>query len=487
MRLTSLSSPAPHPIRFFTGCLMSLGFLSLGSSACAQTTNNPFPEHIETRQGLIVVDVVEFASLPNQGGEPARMMLMIDEPETSRLYVNDMVGPLYNVSYDGRDVILYVDINDPKWGVGVESGGRERGFQSFAFHPDFGREGAPGYGRFYTYSDVRDNRTPADFRPDGGTNTHHTVLHEWVAKDPTALIYDGDRPRELMRFEQPFGNHNAGHLAFNPIARPGEDEYGLLYIGSADGGSASDPLNLAQNMRSAFGKILRIDPLGSNSANGRYGIPANNPFVGQDPAGTLPEIYASGMRNPQRFGWDPANGNLFMADIGQNIVEKVSLVPRGGNLGWNDWEGSYRFVSRTGVMVSGQRSDPAITYPVVEYSRQDPLMDDRVAATGVHVYRAGPITPLRNKVMFGDLVQGELLYFDADNLPAGGPDGIRRILLRDGDGATKTFLRIIQEKNATQRRAPATRTDLRYGTGPDHQVFLLNKQDGTIRLLIPGT
>jgi glucose/arabinose dehydrogenase len=149
-------------------------------------------------------------------------------------------------------------------------------------------------------------------------------------------------PRELMRFEQPFGNHNAGPPGLQSSGCSRRPDYGLLYIGSADGGSGGDPLNLSQDPMSAFGKILRIDPLGSNSSNGAYGIPSGNPFVGDD--GTLPEIYASGMRNPQRFGWDPVNGNLFMADIGQNIVEKVSLVPTGGNLGWNDWEGSYRFM-----------------------------------------------------------------------------------------------------------------------------------------------
>ncbi len=454
--------------------------------AFAQTTNNPFPENIETEEGLIVVDVVEFASVPDADGAPARMMLMIDEPGTERMFVNCMRGPIYSVSYDGGTVALYVDINDPAWGVGVESGGRERGFQSFAFHPEFGKPDEPGYGRFYTWTDVRDTEPEADFRPGGGNNTHHTVLYEWVAEDPVAATYDGGSPCELARFEQPFGNHNAGHLTFNPFSSPGDEDYGLLYIGSADGGSGGDPLNLSQNPASGFGKILRIDPLGSNSANGRYGIPESKPFAGEENEEVLGEIYALGMRNPQRFSWDPVNGNLFMADIGQNIVEKVSLVPAGGNLGWNEWEGSYRFESRSGVHIDEPRSDPAITYPVVEYGRYDPLMAARVAVTGVHVYRSDEIPQLSGKVLFGDMVNGEILYFDADDLPEGGTDGIGRILLRDG-GDSKTFLQIIREKNVEQGRDPASRTDLRFGTGPSERVFLLNKQDGTIRLLVaPG-
>jgi hypothetical protein len=156
------------------------------------------------------------------------------------------------------------------------------------------------------------------------------------------------------------------------------------------------------------------------------------------------------------------------------------------NPGSNEWEGSYRFESRSGVHVDEPRSDPDITYPVVEYGRYDPLMAARVAVTGVHVYRSEEIPELSGKVLFGDMVNGEILYFDADDLPEGGTDGIGRILLRDG-GESKTFLQIIREKNIEQGREPASRTDLRFGTGPSEGVFLLNKQDGTIRQLVaPG-
>lgn len=446
------------------------------------TTNNPFPNPIDTTQGLVLVDVVEFVTIPDYNGNPARPMLMVDEPGTYRMFVNDMYGAIYNILYDGQSVTEYININDPKWGIEVEYSGRERGFQSFAFHPDFGRRGMPGFGRFYTFTDIVDDGSPVDFHPGGGNLTHHTVIHEWRDNNPRTEKYIGDVPRELMRFQQPFGNHNAGQLAFYPFASPGDKEYGLLYIGSADGGSGGDPLNLSLNLGSPFGKILRIDPLGSNSSNGQYGIPVDNPFVGQ--AGALGEIYAYGMRNPQRFGWDPVNGNLFKADIGQNIVEKVSLVPKGGNLGWNDWEGSYRFISRAEVEVDKPRSDSDIVYPVVEYGRYDPIMAARVAVTGIHVYRSGPVSQLMNKVLFGDMVNGEIFYFDADVLPDGGTEGIHRILLRDESGQAKTFLELIQEKNLKQGREPAPRTDLRFGTGPDNRLFLLNKQDGVIREVI---
>jgi hypothetical protein len=476
--------PVVTPPPAFPGLLACA--LLIAPPILAQTPANPFPDPIETEEGLVVVDVVEFATLPDVEGAPVRMMVLMDEPGTGRLFVNGMRGPIFTVSYDGTRVGRYLDIDDPEWGIQVEAGGRERGFQSFALHPEFGEPGAGGYGRFYTFTDTSNNEEAADFRPGGGTNTHHTVLLEWRARDASATTYDGGPPRELMRFEQPFGNHNAGQVAFNRFASPGDTDHGLLYIGSADGGSGGDPLNLAQDMGSAFGKILRIDPLGSNSANGRYGIPAHNPFAGDAGSGALGEIYASGMRNPQRFDWDPRTGNLFMADIGQNIVEKVSLVPSGGNLGWNEWEGSYRFISRSEVDLDGPRSDPRIIYPVVEYGRFDPLMQDRVAVTQGPVVRGDQLPQLRDRVLFADFVSGEILHFDADDLPEGGTSGIRRVLLRDG-GEPKTLLRLIREKNVEQGREPASRTDLRFGSGPEEQVFLLNKHDGTIRLMVPGT
>lgn len=457
---------------------------NLPAVAAAQATVDPFDLPIHAVDGIVVLDVRDFATLPDHPSGAARMMLLVDEPGTARLFLNDMYGRLYTVGYDGRAVTLYLDHDDPRFGVQVQAGGRERGLQSFAMHPDFGRQGAPGYGRFYTWTDIVDNSGRADFTPGGGSNTHHTVLLEWRATDPSAERYDGGPPRALMRFEQPFANHNAGHIGFHPFATPGSPDHGLLYVGSADGGSGGDPLNLAQDMTSAFGKILRIDPLGSSSANGQYGIPTTNPFVGRQ--GVLPEIYASGLRNPQRLGWDPANGNLFVADIGQNAVEEVSLVPPGGNLGWNEWEGSFRFVDREGVRTDAPRSDPAFVYPVAEYDRFDPLVGPRVAVTGVEVFRGDRFPGLRNRVLFADSPSGEIFHFDADQLPEGGNQGFRRILLREGGGEARTFLEIIQARNRVQGRDPAERTDIRFGRGPEGRFFLLNKHDGVIREVVGG-
>jgi glucose/arabinose dehydrogenase len=445
-------------------------------------SNDPFPTPIAAADGVIRVGVREFASLPDIAGVAARMMNLVNEPGTRRLFVNDMRGPLNSVSYDGKTVTLYVDINDAAWGVSVQSMGRERGFQSFAFHPQFAQPGTRGFGKFYTYTDTTNQTPAADFTTSNPATTHDTVMLEWTAKTPGAATYDGSAPREVFRLRQPFANHNAGHMAFDPLVAAGSPDSGLLYIGVADGGSGGDPMRLAQNLGSAFGKILRIDPLGTTSGNKKYGIPASNPFVKTD--GALPEIYAYGVRNPQRFTWDARNRSLFLADIGQNIVEEISLVTAGANLGWNDWEGSFRFISRQAVSVEKPRSDPKVTYPIAEWGQSDPLLQPNSAASGLVVYRGTQIPQLTNLVIFTDMPSGEIFYVSADKLPDGGQDPIRRILL-NSNGTAKTMLEVIQEKNKAQGKAPATRSDLRLSVGPDNQVFLLNKGDGTIRVLTP--
>ena len=459
--------------------LLLLAAPLLAAPVACQST--PFPDPIDVTRDVIEVGVRDFATIPDSDGEAARPMLMVDEPGTGRMFVNDMRGPLHTVAYDGT-LRPWLDIDDPRWSFPVQDAGRERGFQSFALHPQFGEPGTPGYGKLYTWSDTENTAPDADFVPGGGDDTHDTVLLEWTATDPTAAAYDGGPPREVLRIEQPFRNHNAGHMAFHPLARPGEAEYGMLYVGVADGGSGGDPLDLSQNLGSIFGKILRIDPLGSNAANGAYGIPEDNPFVGR--ADALDEIFASGVRNPQRFGWDEANGNLIVADIGQNQIEELSLAWAGADLGWNTWEGSYRFVSRRELDMSDPRSDPDLSYPIVEYDHADPVLIGRAAITGVVAYRSDAIPQLTGRLLFADYPSGEIFHVSADDLPEGGEASIRRVLLRDDAGARRTFLELIRETNRAQGREPASRTDIRFATGPAGRLFLLNKHDGVIREVV---
>ncbi len=456
--------------------------LLLACTASAQETDDPFPEPIEAEEGTVVVEVEHFAAIPDADGEPARMMTLVHEPGTDRLFVSDQRGTLY-VLDEGGEVGTYLDVDDARWGVEVDAGWREKGVQNFAFHPQFAQEGAPGYGKLYVWTDTHRTDPEPDFRPSGGDDSHDMVLLEFTAADAGAASYDGGSPRELMRFEQPYGNHNGGELTFNPLAGPGDPDYGLLYVGVGDGGAGGDPHDMARDPSSAFGKVLRIDPLGSDGVSGEYGVPPDNPFVGDE--GTLDEIYLLGLRNPQHLAWDPADGAMFVADIGQNTVEEVSRAEAGDDLGWNEWEGSFRFTGS--VSLEDPRSDPEVTYPVAEYDQEDPLLIGRAAVTGLHVVRDGAVPALEGQLLFGDLPSGELFHVDADDLPDGGQDAIRRVLFDPGDGEPRTLRELVEETRREQGRDEAGRVDLRLGTAPDGRIFLLNKHDGVLRVVVPGS
>jgi hypothetical protein len=182
-------------------------------------SNNPFTAPIPI-DGVITVKFSEFSSIPDANGQPARMNLILDQPDTRRLFVNTMTGMLYAVSYDGKTVTPYLDINDAKWSMPVQSVNSEQGFQSFAFHPDFAQSGRPGFGKFYTWVDTSNTMPMADFTPSWNGHTHDEVLLEWTARDPKAAAFDGTAPRELFRVAHPFPNHNGGMIAFNALARP---------------------------------------------------------------------------------------------------------------------------------------------------------------------------------------------------------------------------------------------------------------------------
>ena len=468
---------------------------------------NPFPEPIGSNHEAIVVKIEEFASLPppeaSPTGLPARMMTLVDEPGTGRLFVNDLAGVLYSISYDGRDVVPYLDLSDPQWKVDIAHCGHvpahirhrcQEGFHSFAFHPQFSDIGTPGFGKLYTYVDTRNDKLPADFTAKLPSKKHqsHTILLEWQVRSPGAKRYDGDAPAELMRIEHPGRLNNGGQISFGPARASGSEDpdHGLLYVTVGSGRPVDTERNNMQDPGWIFGKFLRIDPLGSNSANGRYGIPADNPFADDGDDDTLGEVYAYGLRNPHRFCWDPRTGRLLVADIGDDLIEEISYVAAGANLGWSHWEGRYlsRLARRERLWIHPAFWLDAltVTWPVVEYDHGDPLLEEAVAVTGLTVYRDDAIPQLANLVLFGDLPSGEVFSFPADPFPGeGGQASIRRVLF-EHQGETKTLLQMIRERTVEQGGMPASRADLRFGTGPNGWVFLLNKSDGIVRRLVPA-
>jgi uncharacterized protein (TIGR03437 family) len=245
-------------------------------------------------------------------------------------------------------------------------GGGERGLLGLAFPPDYASKG-----HFYVnYTDLQGDTVIARYRVTGNPD----------AADPSSETI-------VLRVDQPFPNHNGGQLRFG-------SRDGYLYIGLGDGGSGGDPQRNAQNRRARLGKMLRIDV---ESDLTQIRIPPDNPFV-NDP-GTLPEIWALGLRNPWRYSFDQATGDLWIADVGQNRAEEVNFQPassRGGeNYGWNLMEGLQ--------CLSPGCNASQFTLPVLEYSR-----DEGCSVSGGHVYRGSRWTNLMGVYLYSDYCSGRI-------------------------------------------------------------------------------
>lgn len=273
--------------------------------------------------------------------------------------------------------------------VAVNTGG-EGGLLGFAFHPAWPtkREAYLSYTRNVTGGD------PAPPSCPGSGNPFTSVVARFTSSDGTSL--DGG-PQEVLRVGQPYSNHDGGTIQF------GLDGY--LYFGLGDGGSGDDPCNAGQDLQQLLGKMLRIDV---DTNPGSYVVPADNPYAG---AGTArPEIWASGLRNPFRWSFDRATGELWVGDVGQNTWEEIDLVAKGGNYGWRTCEGFHRRGSTTALCET-----PGLADPIVEHPRGEAR-----SITGGYVYRGSAMPSLVGTYIYGDFETGNIwaLLFDAENKPA---------------------------------------------------------------------
>ncbi len=277
-----------------------------------------------------------------------------------RLFIAEKTGRILVLDDGSLLPTPFLDLSDA-----VSSGG-EQGLLSLAFHPDYAQNG-----RFFVdYTDLS-----------GDTR----VVRYQVSADPD--VADESTATTILSIEQPFSNHNGGHLSFGP--------QGHLFVTVGDGGSAGDPHGNGQDPTTLLGSILRLDV----DSGDPYAIPADNPFVGH--ATRRPEIWLWGLRNPWRIGFDETNGELYVADVGQSEREEVTVVgPDGGgaNLGWNVTEGTRCF------------SDPEctpgdFTLPQIEYTH-----DDGCSITGGDVYR-GTVTALRGVYFYADYCRAWLRSF----------------------------------------------------------------------------
>ena len=293
----------------------------------------------------------------------------------AHLYVVEQKGRILRLPQDRQtdDVAVFLDISERK--TYVEN---EEGLLGLAFHPQY-----EANGKVYIYYTQHQPR--------------RSVISE-LQKDQQTQQLDLTSERVILEVPQPYGNHNSGTIEFGPD--------GHLYIGLGDGGAANDPHDNGQNLRSLLGKILRID-INSRVAGQEYGIPRNNPFVGAG-SGIRPEIWAFGFRNPWTLTFDPKTGDLWMADVGQNKWEEINIVVRGGNYGWNTYEGFHLFKEPASKAVN-------TIFPVMEYPHS-PQYDAEatfphgpgLSITGGYLYRGKRLTDFDGVYFYGDFAMGTL-------------------------------------------------------------------------------
>ena len=285
---------------------------------------------------------------------------------SGRLCVLEQAGTIKVFQSGSTDQSVFLDIRSKVFFSG------ERGLLGLAFHPGFETNR-----RFFV------NYTRL---PDGAT-----VIAEYHASAADPNVAD---PAEtvLLTIAQPYPNHNGGMIAFGPD--------GYLYIGMVDGGNANDPGDRAQNVEELLGKILRIDVDHPASATQLYSSPADNPFAGA--VAGRDEIYAYGFRNPWRYSFDRQNGDLMAGDVGQNVIEEIDRVVKGGNYGWRTFEG-------TRCTGNDPTCDPSpFIMPITQYDHSG----GRCSVTGGYVYRGSRGTLPPGSYVYGDFCSGEIFLLE---------------------------------------------------------------------------
>lgn len=282
---------------------------------------------------------------------------MTARPGTDDLYVAERPGVVRVLR--GGDALdePFLDVSDQTVAEG------ERGLLGIAFAPEGDR-------LYVSYTDLEGDSRLDEYAVDA------------ERADPASR-------RELLRVEQPYANHNGGHVAFGPD--------GLLYLGLGDGGDAFDPEGNGQALDTLLGKLLRIDPRPAPDG-AAYTVPPDNPFVGQPDA--RPEIWAYGLRNPWRFAFDAENGDLWIGDVGQDELEEIDHLPleasRGANFGWSRFEGTLALGDEAAM-------PPELVGPLTEYTHEQGC-----SVTGGTVYRGAAVPALQGAYLYGDFCSGRV-------------------------------------------------------------------------------
>ena len=288
-------------------------------------------------------------------------------------HANDGSNRVFVIEQEGRIRVFENDANATSAGTYLDirnkvAYGGEMGLLGLAFHPDFKQNG-------FFYVNYTKN------------NPRETIVSRFKASSTSASEVDPKSEVILFRFEQPYSNHNGGKTLFGPD--------GYLYVATGDGGSGGDPQNHGQNRSSWLGKILRVDV--NSTEKGQYGIPKDNPFKGNT-NGYREEIFAYGLRNPWRISFDD-QGRLWAGDVGQNKIEEVDIITKGGNYGWRVKEANAAFNAKDNNVNPAELIDPVWQYT---HDKGD------ISITGGIVYRGSANPSLRGKYIYADYASGRV-------------------------------------------------------------------------------
>lgn len=354
-------------------CLVLSACASSSGGAAPTPTATTLPSATGTGSTQAPVTSIHLQSFAS--GLDSPLFLTYAPGQADRLYVVEQAGRIMIVGMDGSvRSTPFLDIRS------LISSGGERGLLSVAFSPNYVQNGT-----FYVdYTDL---------------NGDTSIVRYKVSSDPN--VANASSAQIILHIAQPAANHNGGLLLF------GRDGY--LYVGMGDGGAGAS--GNAQKKDMLLGKILRLDV--DHLANGlQYGIPADNPFVGQ--AGVRPEIWAYGLRNPWRFSFDRANGDLYLADVGQNIYEELNYQPaasKGGqNYGWAIFEADSCYGGDSACAAA-----TGTTKPILNYTHQN----GNCVITGGYVYRGTRYPSLVGTYLFGDYCSGMIWGFAASQAKSG--------------------------------------------------------------------
>ena len=420
---------------------------------------NPISEKVAS-SGLTLMLEEQFIVPPSSEVTPRTRINKMDVSPQGRVFLHDLRGKLYEVK-EGNQLEVYFDITEhmPNF---VDNPGKGTGFGAWAFHPNFAENGL-----LYTTHNEGPATAPADFPlPDSIETKIQGVLTEWKTSSPDAPTFSGT-PRELMRIDLFGSAHGLQELIFNPLAKPGTADYGMLYLGIGDASLAlaGYPF-LCNSNQNIWGSVIRIDPAGNYSANGNYGIPPDNPFVDEPDA--VGEIWNLGHRNPHRITWDETGSDMMLiSNIGQHSVEELNLGKAGAHYGWPNREGTFVFDVEANVELVyplGEEEKGEYVDPVLQYDH-----DEGSAISGGFVYAGDAVPELKGKYVFGDISLGTLFYANVADLIQGQQASIYRLAISI-DGQVSDMATISQNR----------RVDLRIGRDQDGELYLMTKGNGGV-------